>query len=621
MTEVRARYEFGDFVLDVGQQQLLHRDTGKAIPLMGKAFDTLVYLVEHAGEPLDKDTLLQAIWRGVIVEENSLTQNISTLRHVLGEARDENRYIATLPRKGYRFVAKVTRCDEPGVSAPAAEPVTAPRRIGRNVAAVVALMIAIALFAWYFIPTGSEQSSPATGQKLAILPFKPLLPAERNESLELGMAESLISGLGQHSPQAIIPLSSVRRFAALDKDAIAAGRELGVDTVLDGSLQRSGDRLRVSVRLLRVADGRQLWAQSFDQAFTTIFEVQDVIAARVAQSLSVRWTGGEATRGAPYTQDSEAYALYASGRFAWTKQTEASLQRAIVFFEQAIARDPDYALAYSGLADSYAVLGVFGIQAPRDMFPKARRAVDKALSLDPDLAAAHSALGHIKVMYEHDVDGADREYARAMQLDSSIALTYHRRGLMYAMQGDIDRAVAESQHAQQLEPLWLAPRTAEANHLFYAKRYDESIQRLEQVLALDERADAARGLLIRNLIAKGNYDRAIAECDKGPLQVPGGRAFRAQALALSGRREEALAELDRLLTLSKERYIPAYDIALIHAAFADTENAFLWLERAMEDRSTQLVFLAQEPMFSALRADPRFAALVERVGVYRRELP
>jgi tetratricopeptide (TPR) repeat protein len=189
------------------------------------------------------------------------------------------------------------------------------------------------------------------------------------------------------------------------------------------------------------------------------------------------------------------------------------------------------------------------------------------------------------------------------------------------MLGDIERAIAESRHAQQLEPLWLAPRTAEANHLYYAKRHDESIRLVEQVLVLDERADAARGLLIRNLIAKGNYDRAIAEYDKGPLQVPAGRAFRAQALALSGRREEALAELDRLLTLSKERYIPAYDVALIYAALADLENTFSWLERAIEDRSTQLVFLAQEPMFSALHADPRFGSLVQRIGIYRRGLP
>jgi len=391
--------------------------------------------------------------------------------------------------------------------------------------------------------------------------------------------------------------------------------------VLDGSLQRSGDRLRVSVRLLRVADGRQLWAQSFDQAFTTIFEVQDVIAARVAQSLSVRWTGGESARGAPYTKDPEAYVLYASGRLAWTRQTESSLLRAIDFYEKAIARDPDYALAYSGLADSYAVLGVFGIRAPRDVFPSARRAADKALSIDPDLAAAHSALGHIMLMYEHDVDAASREYARAMQLDASLALTYHRRGLMYAMQGDIDRAVAESQHAQQLEPLWLAPRTAEANHLYYARRYDDSVRLIEQILALDERADGARGLLIRNLIAKGDYDRAIAEYDRRPMQVPGSNAFRAQALALSGRRAEALAELDRLLELSKQRHVAAYDIALIHAALADTENTFLWLERAMEDRSTQIVFLAQEPMFDALHADPRFVSLVQRVGIYRRELP
>ena len=621
MTDVRARYEFGDFVLDVGQQRLLRRDTGEAIPLTAKVFDTLAYLVEHAGEALDKDSMLQAIWRGVIVEENSLTQNISTLRHAFGEARDENRYIATLPRKGYRFVAKVTRCDEPATLAPAAEAVTAPRRTGWGLAVVAAVAVAIALVALSFIPNGSRQPVPAADQKLAILPFKPLLPAERNESLELGMTESLISSLGQHSPQTISPLSSVRRFATLDKDPIAVGRELGVDTVLDGSLQRSGDRLRVSVRLLRVADGRQLWAQSFDQAFTTIFDVQDVIAARVAQSLSVRWTGRAQPRGAPYTGDPEAYVLYASGRLAWTRQTESSLLRAIDFYEKAIARDPDYALAYSGLADSYAVLGVFGIRAPRDVFPSARRAADKALSIDPDLAAAHSALGHIMLMYEHDAEAASREYARAMQLDSSLALTYHRRGLMYAMQGDIGRAVAESQHAQQLEPLWLAPRTAEANHLYYARRYDDSVKLLEQILALDERADAARGLLVRNLIAKGDYDRAIAEYDRRPMQVPGSNAFRAQALALSGQRAEALAELDRLLELSKQHYVAAYDIALIHAALADTEDAFVWLERALEDRSTQVVFLAQEPMFDALHADPRFASLVQRIGIYHRELP
>ncbi len=317
----------------------------------------------------------------------------------------------------------------------------------------------IALFA--FAPAGAG-SPPVGGQTLAILPFKPLLPAERNESLELGMTESLIASLGQHSRQVISPLSSVRRYAALDQDAIAAGRELGVDTVLDGSVQRRGERLRVAVRLLRVADGRQLWAQSFDQEFTTIFEVQDVIASRVAQALAVRWVGSASTRGAPYTQDPEAYALYASGRFAWTRQSEQSLLQAIGFFEQAIARDPNYALAYAGLADSHAVLGVFGIRAPHEVFPKARSAVDKALSIDPDLAA------HIRRWVTSRCSTST--IGRALPCDPRT-----RSGSILDCADDFtdadcctqcgpDRsALAASERAQQLEPLWLAARAAAAS--------------------------------------------------------------------------------------------------------------------------------------------------------------
>jgi tetratricopeptide (TPR) repeat protein len=189
------------------------------------------------------------------------------------------------------------------------------------------------------------------------------------------------------------------------------------------------------------------------------------------------------------------------------------------------------------------------------------------------------------------------------------------------MTGDIDRALAATERAQQLEPLWLTPRAAAGNFLYFARRYEESMRVLEQVLALDDRADNARAFLIRNLIAKGDYDRALAEYDQRPIQMPGSNAHRAQALALAGRREAALVELDRVLRLSKERYVAAYDIALIYAALADTENTFLWLERAMEDRSTQMCLLAQDPMFDAVHADPRFASLVQRIGIYRRALP
>jgi DNA-binding winged helix-turn-helix (wHTH) protein/TolB-like protein len=630
MSGTHALYEFGDFALDVGQQRLTRRDTGEAIPLTTKVFDTLVCLVERPGETLDKEFLLRSVWPGVIVEENSLTQNVSTLRQILGETRGENRYIATIARRGYRFVAKVTRREEAAVPvtqlSSVAEPnpagVTGKREIPwRTLTALAVLAILTTLIAWLQRPAAPGPIVAASSQTLAILPFRPLLPAERNESLELGMAESLISNLGRYSPQAISPLSSVRRYAALNQDAIAAGRELRVDTVLDGSLQRRGDRLRVSVRLLRVSDGRQLWAQSFDQDFTSIFDVQDVISARVAQALSVRWLGDGATRGAPYTQDPEAYALYASGRFAWTRQNEPGLVAAVDFFERAIARDPQYALAYAGLADSYAVMGVFGIRAPHEVFPKARQAVERALSIDPDLAAAHSALGHIKVQFEHDWDGAAKEYARAVELDPALALTYHRIARLYGMQGDIERGLAASQRAQQLEPLWLWPRVGEGDLLYYARRYDECIRQLEQVLVLDDRADNARSSLIRGLLAKADYGRALVEIEKRPIQAPGSHALRAQALALSGHRAEANAELDRVLAQSREHYVSPYEIAMIYASLADTNNAFLWLGRAMEDRSALVNFLAQEPTFDALHADPRFAALVQQLGIYHRVLP
>ena len=461
------------------------------------------------------------------------------------------------------------------------------RRFGLLFAGVAALIVLIAAIAFFFRPTAPPKPAAVAGQTLAILPFKPLLPTDRNESLEMGMTESLISSLGRYSPQAIKPLSSVRRYAALDQDVIAAGRELGVDTVLDGSLQRRGDRLRVSVRLLRVADGKQLWAQNFDQEFTTIFDLQDVIAERVAQALAVRWAGGASTRGAPYTRDPEAYALYASGQFAWTRQTEPGQLQAIAFFEQAIARDPNYALAYTGLADSYAVLGVFGIRAPKEVFPTARQAVEKALSIDPDLAAAHSALGHIKVQYEYDWDGAAREYARAIQLDPTLGLDVsptrtlvclaggHRsRGGRRATGAAARAALAGSQGRGRA--ISSTMRSVTTSRSGVSSRFSRSTS-VQTALAR---------ILIRDLIAKGDSERALRELDKRPIQAPGSNAFRAEALALSGRRKEALAELDRVLKLSRERYVAAYDIALIYAALADTEHAFQWLERAIEDRST-----------------------------------
>lgn len=608
--DTRTSYEFGDFELDVAQQRLSRRDGGSSVPLTGKPFDALVYLIEHAGEALDKDTLLKAIWPGAVVEENSLTQVISSLRQLLGEERGENRYIATLPRKGYRFVADVRQ----RVALP---PMPPRKRRGQWLSGVTFLLIAAFAIGAVILQLNQSARTKAPVRTLAILPFKPLVPEQRNPSLEFGMADSLISQLAQRGDQVVSPLSSVRRYAAVDQDALAAGRELKVDTVLDGLIQRQDDHLRVSARLLRVADGRQLWTQTFDQPFTDIFQVQDAIATRIAAALSLQAPSAEMLARRHGTSDPEAYVLYASGRFAFARLTEPTLLQGIEFYRQAVTRDPNYARAYAGLADCYSLLGVIGSRAPRETFPLARTAADKALQLDPQLAAAYTARGQIRAVYDFDSRGALEDLNRAAELDPEVSSIYFYRGVVYGAQGDIDRSRKEFQHAQQLEPDVLAAPAAAALSLFYSRRYDEAIAELRRVLALDDGFELARGFLIRTLLAKEAYDEALQELQGRNLQTLGSHGFRAQALALAGRRDEAKAELDRVLILAKQQYVSAYDIAMIYAAFRDADNTFLWMNRAVDERATALISVPWDPLLDFVRPDSRFPALIQRIGFYQ----
>ena len=626
--------ELPGFILDVRRRLLLRRESGEAVALNAKAFDTLLYLAQHPGEVLDKDTLLAAVWPGVVVEENSLAQNISVLRQSLGESHGENRYIATVPRRGYRFVAEVhSRSDLP---ASLVTPVPAPagfssppalRKVSRITAAVlvVALMLGAVWFWRVDSRTGESAALPGALPALAVLPFKPLVLTEREESLELGMTDSLIARLSELDGHVVRPLSSVRRYAAPDQDPLAAARALDAHLVLDGFLQHSGGRLRVTTRLLDVKDGRQLWAGSFDENFTTIFEVQDTIARRVSEALRAplsdraarRWERGS-------TQNPAAYLAHANGKLAWSRLTGQSLNQAIGEFEKALALDPRYALAHVGIADSYATLGVFGMLAPHDAYPRARRAAQQALEIEPDLAAAHATLGHISVQHDLDWVSGMAEYERAIALDAGYARTYHWRGISNAMHGDTASALADFETARQLEPLWIAPRAATGNALFYARRYAEAIGELTETLKFDERADNARTYRARAYLHSGRGELALAEfmqMREREARTPGSFGDVGQALALLGRPDEARAELARLMQLAKSRYVPALDIATVHASLGDRDSAFQWLERAFAERSTNIAFLDYDPSFDALRDDARFAPLVERIGLRKRKDP
>ena len=625
--EALAPYlEIPGFVIDARRRLLVRRETGEAVSLNSRTFDTLVYLAQHAGEVLDKDTLLAALWPGVVVEENSLAQNISALRQALGESHGENRYIATVPRRGYQFVAKVRAINELPAAPPESSPAQAPaavdpprRRRSDRWLPWAAGIVVVTIGAWLIWPSGGRHSTaPSAARAVAVLPFKPLVLAERDESLELGMTESLIARLSELDGPLVKPLSSVRRYAAPDQDPLAAGQALGADVVLDGSLQLRDGRLRVAARLLDVKDGRQIWAGNFDENFTTIFEVQDTITQRVSEALRAPLSGQSAPRRElGSTQNSAAYLAHANGRLAWSRLTEPSLEQAVVEFEKALALDPNYALAHVGLADSYATLGVFGVMRPHDAYPRARAAVLRALEIEPALAAAHATLGHITVQHELDWQVGMAEYERAIQLDPSYARTYHWRGISYGMHGATALALADFERARQLEPLWIAPRAATGNILFYARRYQEAIKVLDETLEFDDRADNARTFRARAYLHSGKPDLALAEFlvlrDRN-AHAPGLFGNVAQALVKLGRIPEARAELQRALDLEKKQYVPALDIAGIYASLGEIGEAFPWLERAYVDRSTNIALLEYDPTFDALRDDPRFASLVERIN-------
>jgi tetratricopeptide (TPR) repeat protein len=479
-------------------------------------------------------------------------------------------------------------------------------------AAVVLVAVGVDLF-----QRGVGRDTPSTIHTVAVLPFKPLLPSERDESLELGMTESMIASIGARGLN-VSPLSSVRRRGAIDQDPLRVGRALHTGSVLDGSLQHRGDQLQVSVRLLRVADGRELWANQYEGNISGIFGIQEQISAKVAETLSGKSTAAPQTVGG--TRDATAYLLYANGRYALARSTEESLALAIGYFEQALERDPQFALAHEGLANCYMVLGIFGMRPPAETMPRARDAVLKALKIEPKLAGAYGTLGNIKMQYDRDWDGAEADFARAIALNPSLAEPHLYWGVLLGMRGELDRGLEELKQAERLEPLLTMAKTRAGSLLYFAHRYDEAIAPITESLALDDRPGIAHALLGRVYLHTGRYDLALAEFAKtrGPTPMSFGDV--GQALALSRRRAEALAELDRVLKLSTQRYISAVDIASIYASLGDTDNAIAWLDRALQQRASTLGFLAQNPAFDGLHGDPRFAAIVDRIGIWKRPL-
>jgi serine/threonine-protein kinase len=564
-------YEFGEFRVDAAKRTLTNRED-QQLPLTHKAFDTLLYLLRNSGRVLDKQELMNAVWPDTVVEENNLNQCISALRRVFGEGRGEHRFIQTLPGRGYRFIAEI-----------------------RTI-------------------SGDATIAPASVKKtIAVLPFKPLVEENRDAALEIGMADTLIARLSV-GEVIVRPISSVYRYCDLDQDPLAVGRELRVESVLDGSIQRWGDKIRVNARLMNVDTGLSLWAGTFDREFRDIFDIQDEISLAIVDALMVKLFGWErATVLKHSTENTEAYELYLKGRFFWYRFNLEGMAKARHCFEQALEKDPDFALAHSGLADALSASSVF--VAPKEVYPKAKQAALQALKLDSSISEAWISQAAVKFFYEWDWAGAERDCKHSIELNPRYVLARDLYSLYLLSQARFEEAIRQARISLELDPLSGHINSSLGIVLHYYRRFDEAADYMLKAVELDPGNLWSLARLVDLLEETGNHSEALNYRQK-LLSVVGNRELAEEIgrqFQRHGYRGVLLKWLDELRKQSRLTYTPPIEFARIFVQLGDEDQAMDWLEAAFEDRTLFMGFLKVAPIWDSLHSNARYARLLSRM--------
>jgi TolB-like protein/Tfp pilus assembly protein PilF len=461
-------------------------------------------------------------------------------------------------------------------------------------------------------------NSAISNKSVAVLPFANLSRDPDNAYFAAGIQDEIITRLSKITDLNVISCTSTQRFKSSPDDIPAIAAQLGVANILEGSVQRTADAVRVNVQLIRGATDTHLWADTFDRKLTDIFAVESEISKTIAATLQAKLTGSEQNAiAARPTENTEAYQLYLKGRFFWNKRTGQNLNKAADYFNQAIAADPKYALAYVGLADAYVLMPLYGAGPPRDCYPKAKAAAKKALELDDASAEAHTSLAQVYCYYDLDYPQAIREFQRAIELNPNYATAHQWYGSSgLAALGQFDDAVAEVKRAIALDPLSLVINTDLGNTYYRARRYDDAVDRMRKTLEMDPGFYYAHWNLGSALAAKGALKPAIEEYEKARAlnDDPSMLGLLANAYAKSGNKAEALKIRDQLESISKQRYVSGYSFALAYLGLGNKEEAVRWLEKAYDDRAGDaLRFVKVEPLLDPLRGDPRFEALVAKI--------
>jgi TolB-like protein/DNA-binding winged helix-turn-helix (wHTH) protein/Flp pilus assembly protein TadD len=600
----------------------LTRD-GSVTRLQEQPLLVLIELLSRPGELVTREQLISRLWpKGVVDFETGLNTVVRKLRVALGDDATTPKYIETIPRRGYRFIGQLeperpTPEAEPAPPRPPPPPSSPPPspslagsvdsrsgagRPSRRLLWLVlgaALLLAVAFGAWHWL-----QPREPVARSLAVLPFKALEPEPADPALQLGMTDSLITQLSLIPDLRVSSLSAVRTLSGEDQDPVEAGRSLKVDAVLEGSLQVDEDRVRVSARLLKVSDGKALWAGEFNERLTDIFGLQDAVARKVVGALALRLSPEQSERLARRaTTSTAAYQHYASGLYLWQQRRPEAVDE----FEAALREDPGYVLAWSGLANALAAQGVYGFAPPRSVFPRAREAALEAVDLDPLSSEAHTALGQVLAQGERRWHEGEAQYREALRLDPGNATAWFRLAIVHAQTRRLDEAIDEIKRAQELEPLTLNHGANLGMFLYLKRDYAGARKELERILALDPGFDHGHAVLGRVLLAQGDAAAAIEQFRKQNAPVPGGDGDLGRAFARAGRLEEAQAEIARLEERSAAGYGVGYDLAGIHVALGDTARACEALRRGLTDHSQTIGFLPYEPAMDALRGEPCYA--------------
>ncbi|HEY7180373.1 MAG TPA: FlgO family outer membrane protein, partial [Blastocatellia bacterium] len=638
-------YEFGKFVLDPEGKTLF--SGGKPIHLPAKEFETLLLLVENNHKALSKDEMMEAIWHDSFVEESNLAKQISRLRKILNT--DGEQFIETLPKHGYRFSADLRLinpvAEEPAIferrqlesptsaveneiedqpRAASAKPKTAPRA---PIIALIALTGLLGLAVFLYL--SRKTAAPAEKIKsIAVLPLKPLTSEEKNKVLGLGLADALITKLGSLKQIVVRPTSAVARFADAPADPMEIGRKLGVDAVLEGTIQESEGRLRVNARLIRTDSGVQLWAEKFDEPSNEIFALQDALSAEIAKALTFELTDAEnelfSRRG---TGDTEAYEKYLRGRFYQRQNTPDGLGRSIEFYEQAIALDPKFAEAHAGIADANILMFNFGFRPAAETIPRARESVHRALQLDPNVSYAYTSLALIQFLIDRNWPEAEKSLKRAIELNPNNADAYHRYAYFLMRLGRFDESLQKAEKARELNPLSNIVQNGIGLTYLCARRYPEAIEQLEKTAAENPRFSLPLWLLGHAYEGIGDMEKAF-ESDLKAQEIESGKEFaaklreRKRAGGIDAANRFWLDELIRAKETGRKSStgetpdgaVPALFVAHRAAVVKDREQTLRWLERSLQEGDPTLSSVRFLPRYDFVRDDPRFQAVVRKTS-------